>query len=467
MQEKSNQNQFSSKIGLVAATLGSAVGLGSIWRFPAEAQENGGGAFLLVYIACVLLLGIPVMVAEMSIGRSGGFGGRLSADSGIKEEKGKKSPWRLGILFGVLSSYMILTFYMVVAGWTFEYLWDSITGSLYSGVEVTTSDAGMEATFHTRMENYIASDWAPLISTWIVIAMNVGILMLGVKKGIERASNIMMPLLFVLLLIFGIYALTLSGAKQGLEFFYHPDFSKFSWQMIVNALGQTFFSLSLGTGILITYASYYPRDTKLTRTSSTVSLLTTVVALMMGMIIFPAVFTYGLDLNAVRGTTLVFVTLPEVFAKLPGSQWWSILFFTLLLVSALTSTISIAEVSVAFVQRHFKRSRLLSTLIVLLPLAIFSSLCSLSFGRLSDVLIFGYTFFNFLDTFTTNFMLPLTALIGVIYIGWFAPKGTLRNEITNFGTTDRFMSPVMRFIIRYPAPVLIFIILLSGILGAR
>lgn len=462
MQDQDSSNQFSSKIGLVAATLGSAVGLGSIWRFPAEAQENGGGAFLLVYIVCVLLLGIPVMVAEMAIGRSGGFGSGLTTPGSVK-----KSRWRYAVLFGVLSSYMILTFYMVVAGWTFEYLIDSVTGSLYSGVSSSTQNSGMEATFHNRMEEYIASDWAPLISTWLVIAMNVGILMLGVKKGIERASNIMMPILFVLLLIFGVYAMTLSGAGEGLSFFYKPDFSKFSWSMIVNALGQTFFSLSLGTGILITYASYYPRDTKLTRTSATVSVLTTVVALMMGMIIFPAIFTYGLDINAVRGTTLVFVTLPEVFAKLPGSQWWSVLFFTLLLVSALTSTISIAEVSVAFVQRHLKRSRLASTLIVLLPLMVFSSLCSLSFGRLSDVHILGDTIFNFLDNFTTNYMLPLTALIGVIYIGWFAPKGKLRDEITNYGTIDRHFSPVMRFIIRYPAPILIFIILLSGIIGWR
>ncbi|MDE6811718.1 MAG: sodium-dependent transporter [Muribaculaceae bacterium] len=467
MQDKNSSNQFSSKIGLVAATLGSAVGLGSIWRFPAEAQENGGGAFLLVYLACVLLLGIPVMVAEMSIGRSGGFSGVMRSGYGADSLRPKKNPWRGAIMFGVISSYMILTFYMVVAGWTFEYLVDSITGSLYSGVTSVTSDAGIEATFHNRMEEYIASDWAPLLSTWIVIGMNVGILMLGVKKGIERASNIMMPILFVLLLIFGIYALTLSGSAEGLKFFYRPDFSKFSWSMIVNALGQTFFSLSLGTGILITYASYYPRDTKLTRTSATVSLLTTVVALMMGMIIFPAIFTYGLDIHAVRGTTLVFVTLPEVFAKLPGSQWWSILFFTLLLVSALTSTISIAEVSVAFVQRHFRRTRLQATLIVLLPLMIFSSLCSLSFGRLADVSIFGLTIFNFLDTFTTNYMLPLTALVGVVYIGWFSPAGTLRNEITNYGSTDRIMSPIMQFIIRYPAPILIFIILMTGIFGHR
>ncbi|MDE6271574.1 MAG: sodium-dependent transporter [Muribaculaceae bacterium] len=441
-----NSGQFKTKIGLVAATLGSAVGLGSIWRFPAEAQQNGGGAFLVVFLVCVLILGIPVMVAEMSLGRSGGWRGK----------------WRHAGLLGVVSSYMILCFYMVVAGWTFEYLWDSITGALYSGV--THNMEGMEAAFHHRMEDYIASDWDPLISTWIVIAMNVGILMLGVQKGIERASNIMMPLLFVLLLVFAGYALTLPGAYKGIEFFFHPDFSKITWGMIGNALGQTFFSLSLGTGILITYASYYPSDTRLGQTSSTVSMLTTLVAVMMGVIIFPAVFTFGLDINSLRGTTLVFVTLPEVFAQMPGSQWISILFFTLLLVAALTSTISIAEVSVAYIQKRFRRSRFQATILALTPLCVLSSLCSLSFGRLSDFKIFGLTIFNFLDTLTTNYMLPLTALVGVIYIGWIAPKKTLSNQITNDGTIARYSKGLLTFIIRYPAPILILIILISGIL---
>lgn len=450
--------QFNTKIGLVAATLGSAVGLGSIWRFPAEAQENGGGAFLLVYLICVLLLGIPVMVAEMSIGRAG----RSDSVGSYRNLRPKTAWWSAGLL-GVISSYMILCFYMVVAGWTFEYLWDSITGSLYSSLNVDSA-AAVEATFHSRMEDYISSDWSPLVSTIIVIVINIGILMLGVQKGIERASNIMMPMLFFLLLLFCGYAMTMPGAREGIEFFYKPDFSKISWPMIGNALGQTFFSLSLGTGILVTYASYYPKDTRLTKTSVTVSVLTTIVALMMGMIIFPAVFSFGLDLHSLRGTTLVFVTLPEVFAQLPGARWWSILFFTLLLVAALTSTISIAEVTVAFIQKRFRRSRLAATLIAMLPLVVLSSLCALSFGRLSDFKIFGLTIFNFLDTFTTNYMLPLTALVGVLFIGWFAPKGTLKRQITNEGTVSRYVWPVMSFIIRYPAPILILIILISGIL---
>lgn len=455
--ESGSTGEFKTKIGLVAATLGSAVGLGSVWRFPAEAQENGGGAFLLVYLACVVLLGIPVMVAEMSLGRAG----RSDAVGSFKNLR-PNTKWWIGGILGLLASYLVICFYMVVAGWTAEYLWDSLTGGLFDSVG--TGKAAMAGSFHTRMEDYIASDWNPLISTWIVIGINIGILMMGVQKGIERASNIMMPLLFFLLVIFCIYMLFMPGSGRGLEFFFNPDFSKVTWSVIGNALGQTFFSLSLGSGILITYASYYPKTTNLVSTSSTVSVLTTLVAVMMGMIIFPAVFTFGLDSESLRGTTLVFVTLPEVFMQMPGGRWWSILFFTLLLVAALTSTISLAEVSVAFMQKRFKRSRLAATLIMMMPLFLFSALCSLSFGALKDFTIFGYTIFNFLDTFATNWLLPLTALTGVIFIGWFAPKGTLHNQITNDGTIMRHVSPAIEFIIRYPAPILIFIILLSGII---
>lgn len=460
MAEKKTEGsgEFKTKMGLVAATLGSAVGLGSIWRFPAEAQENGGGAFLLVYLGCVLLLGIPVMVAEMSLGRAG----RSDAVGSFRNLR-PHTAWWLGGTLGLLASYLIICFYMVVAGWTLEYLWDSLNGDLFASAS-GMSGAGAESTFHTRMEDYISSDWNPLISTWVMIAMNIGVLMLGVQKGIERASNIMMPMLFVLLLIFCGVALNMPGASQGVEFFFRPDFSKVTWGMVGNALGQTFFSLSLGIGILVTYASYYPKDTRLVKTSATVSVLTTLVAVMMGVIIFPAVFSFGLDLGQLRGTTLVFVTLPEVFVQMPGGRWWAVLFFLLLLVAALTSTISLAEVGVAFMQKRFRKSRRTATLIIMLPLFVFSSLCSLSFGSLQDFKILGYTIFNFLDMFTTNWLLPVTALTGVIFIGWFAPKGTLRNQITNDWTVSRHIWPVMEFIIRYPAPVLILVILISGLL---
>lgn len=454
----SGDAKFKTKLGVIWATLGSAVGLGSIWRFPAEAQENGGGAFLLLYLACVVILGIPVMLAETSIGRAGG-----SDAVGSYRNLAPKTRWWMAGALGVVSSYLIISFYMVVAGWTFEYLMDSITGDLYSGTAGETLQA-MENTFHDRMENYISSDFDPLISTFIMIIINIGVLMMGVQKGIERASNVLMPLLFVLLLLFCTYAMTLPGAIDGLAFFFKPDFSRLSWGVAANALGQTFFSLSLGTGILITYASYYPKSTNLVSTSVTVSLLTTLVAVMMGMIIFPTVFSFNLHLDSLRGTTLVFVTLPEVFAQMPGAKYWSILFFTLLLVAALTSTISISEVSISFVQKRFKRSRRAATLIMMCPLFVISALCSLSFGSLENIKIFGLTIFNFLDTFATNWILPLCALCSVVFIGWFAPKGTFRREVTNDGTVATRLFPIVNFIVRWLAPVLIVIILISSIL---
>ncbi|MDE6010252.1 MAG: sodium-dependent transporter [Muribaculaceae bacterium] len=450
--------QFKTKLGVIWATLGSAVGLGSIWRFPAEAQQNGGGAFLLIYLACVVVLGIPVMLAETSIGRAG-----RSDSVGSYRNLAPTTRWWLAGALGVISSYLIISFYMVVAGWTFQYLWDSITGALYAGTSGATAEA-MESTFHHRMETYICSDIDPLVSTFVMILINIGVLMLGVQKGIERASNILMPVLFVLLLVFCGYALTLPGASEGLKFFFHPDFSKLSWDVAANALGQTFFSLSLGTGILITYASYYPKTTNLVSTSVTVSLLTTLVAVMMGIIIFPTVFSFNLDLDSLRGTTLVFVTLPEVFAQMPGAQWWSILFFTLLLVAALTSTISISEVSISFVQKRFGRSRVAATLIMMCPLFVISAICSLSFGSLSDLKIFGLTVFNFLDTFATNWILPICALCSVLFIGWFAPKDTFRLQVTNGGTVATRLYPAVNFLVRWLAPVLILIILLSSIL---
>ncbi|MDE7080874.1 MAG: sodium-dependent transporter [Muribaculaceae bacterium] len=448
---------FKTKAGVIAATLGSAVGLGSIWRFPAEAQANGGGAFLLLYLACVLVLGIPVMLAETSLGRAG----RADAVGSYMKLAPGKHWWIAGAL-GVLASYLIISFYMVVAGWTLQYLWDSISGALYDGA-VSESALALESTFHHRMERYIGSDMAPLISTFVMIALNAGVLMMGVQKGIERASNIMMPLLFVLLLIFSIYALTLPGAGEGLEFFFRPDFSKITWSVAANALGQTFFSLSLGIGILITYASYYPSSTNLVSTSVTVSVLTTFVAVMMGVIIFPTVFSFNLDLSQLRGTTLVFVTLPEVFSQMPGGRWWSVLFFLLLLVAALTSTISLSEVSILFVQKRFRRSRVAATLIMMCPLFLFSALCSLSFGSLADLKLFGLTIFNFLDTFTTNWLLPVCAFCTVIFMGWFAPRGTLRDQVTDRGTVATRLYPAICFIVRWVAPVLILVILITSI----
>lgn len=455
----STKSQFGSKIGLIAATVGSAIGLGNVWRFPAETQANGGAAFLLLYIACVFILGVPVMLAEFSLGR----GGRSDAVGVFRRLSPRKAWWIVGA-FAILASYLILSYYMVVAGWTVEYLWQSLTGNLYetgAALEQSGEIAAADALFADKMNHYICNDISPLIFTFAVILINIFVLLGGVQKGIERLSNIMMPLLFVLLLALCAVTLSLPGAGAGLSFFLTPDFSKIDASTVINALGQTFFSLSLGMGILITYSSYYPSDTRLTRTSVIVSLMSLLVAVMMGCIIFPAVTTFGLDRHPLEGVTLVFVTLPEVFARMPATNLWSVVFFLLLFVAALTSTVSIAEVSIAFMQDRFKMSRVKSCMIVMLPLFVLSAVCSLSFGSLGEIKIMGMTIFDSLDAFTTNVLLPLVSMGVCIYVGWFAPKGLLRSELTNNGTYRSRVTSAVLFIIRYAAPLLIAAIMIS------
>ena len=458
MVKMANKSEFATKIGLIAATVGSAVGLGNIWRFPGETQACGGSAFLLLYILCVLILGIPVMLAEFSLGR----GTRGDSIGAFKVFTPRKPWWLIGG-GAVLASYLILCFYMVVCGWTLEYLFESITGDLFEGIG-QLDDAQMRALFAGKMSEYIESDFRPLVFLGVAIAINVVILLGGVQKGIERLSNVLMPLLFVILAVLMVVSLTLPNAGEGVAYFLQPDFSKITPQVMVSALGQAFFSLSLGMGILITYSSYYPKDTNLTKTSVIVSLLSLLVALMVGLVIFPAVKSFGLDNEPLQGATLVFVTLPEIFARLPLSALWSTLFFLLLAVAAITSTISIAEVSVATLQDRLKFSRKKAVLSVLLPLILLSTLPSLSFGSLADFKIFGMTIFDFLDNFTTDIMLPLVSLGVCLYVGWFTPKGFVMGQLTNDGTLRSGFAKVSRFIIRYLAPVLIILIFVYNLI---
>lgn len=442
--------KFGSKIGLIAATVGSAVGLGNIWRFPAETQANGGAAFLLVYIICVLLLGIPVMLGEFAIGREGG----TDAVGDYKRISPRTKWWIVGGT-GLVASYMILCFYIVVAGWTLEYLVNSVSGNLFAGISEGT------ATFDGKMQEYVSGDWKPILYTVLMIAVNMIVLLCGVRKGIEKISNVMMPLLFVILVVFCVVALSLPGASEGVEFFLRPDFSKLDGGVVIDALGQAFFSLSLGMGILITYAAYFPRNTKLGRTATIVSLLDMVVVVMMGLIIFPAVTSFGMEGESLEGATLVFVTLPEVFTRMPGTQFWAVLFFMLLLLAALTSTISIAEVSVRFFQDRMRMSRRAAVFTVLLPLLLFGSLSSLSMGSLSGFKIFGLSFFNLLDTVATNILLPLGSMAMCIYAGWFAPKGMIADQLSNGSAVRSAATRIVLFIIKWIAPVAIAVILLA------
>lgn len=450
------KEEFSSKIGLIAATVGSAVGLGNVWRFPAEVQENGGAAFLLVYIACVFLLGIPVMMGEFAIGRAG----RTDSVGAFKKIASRRPWWLIGSL-GIIASYTILCFYMVVSGWTLEYFFQSVSGNLYAAVDGMAPGADA---FTARMQDYVLSEWRPLIYTAIMIVANLVILLGGVRKGIERMSNILMPTLFILLLIFCGVALTLPDAMKGVEYFFSPDFSKITPSVIVNALGQAFFSLSLGLGILITYGSYFPASTNLGKTATTVALLDLGVAILMGLIIFPAVTSFGLDGESLQGVTLIFVTLPEVFARLWCPPLWSALFFLALTVAAITSTISLSEVTISLLIDRCKMRRRTATLIAVLPLFVFSSACSLSQSGWDWLSVAGMSLFDFLDTFSTNILLPVGALLICVFLNVGAPRGFMRREFTNDGTLHSRLVSYCIPLVKYVAPVLIFIVLISPLL---
>lgn len=451
----SSKTTFTSKLGVIAATVGSAVGLGTVWRFPYEVQNNGGSIFLVTYLVCVLLMGIPVMLAEFSLGRGSG-----SDSVGAFRRLTPGKPWWIIGATAVLASYLILIYYMVVAGWTLEYLWMSITNQLYAGIDTAPNRT---AVFSSIMNESLSTGWRPAFWTSVMILLNILVLLRGVKKGIERMANTLMPLLFVILVVFCCVALSLPNAMEGVDFFLRPDFSKMNPQVLISAVGQAFFSLSLGMGILITYSSYYPKTTKLARTSVTVSGLVFLVAVLMGLIIFPAVKSFGITSDT-QGVTLIFVTLPEIFTQMPATQLWSILFFFLLVVAALTSTVSVAEVTIAFLATKFRMHRKKACYVTLVPLFLLSSICAMSLGPLSHLQILGKTIFDALDYLTSNIMLPVVAIFVCIYVGHVLPKSFLRDEMTNHGTMRSAVMPAILFIIRYIAPLLIAAVLINKLL---
>lgn len=449
---------FKSKIGLIAATVGSAVGLGTVWRFPAEVQANGGAAFLIVYAAFAFILGVPIMLSEFALGR-GTHSDAITAFRRMSPHSG----WLSFGAIAVVASFLIMCFYMVVGGWTLEYFVQTLTGDLYGGLSAAADTDICDTYFTLKMQQYVASDWAPALFTVGFVALNLIVLLGGVAKGIERMANVAMPLLFVLLVAFCVVSLSLPGSADGLRFFLEPDFSKITPTVLINALGQALFSLSLGMGILITYSAYYPDDTRLGRTSVIVVMLTLLVAVLMGLVIFPAVASFGLMDHGLSGTTLVFITLPEVFRNLPGTEFWSGLFFLLLMVSALTSTVSLAEVTVLFLHEHFHIKRTPAVLITLCPIFVLAGICAMSFGPLADIKIFGNVIFDALDNFTSNYMLPVAALGTCLFMGWFVPKGFMYGKLTNRGTLRSWLNPVAIFVVRWFAPIAIAIILISNL----
>lgn len=447
MNDKNTQRAvFASRFGAIAATVGSAVGLGNIWRFPYEAGVHGGGAFLICYVAFLVLIGVPVLISEFIVGRES-----RKNIFGAYRQLSPRGHWHWAGYLGIIASMLILSFYSVVAGWTVEYFLSSVTGQL----DFSSVDAG-----HTQFQT-LTQGWRPVLWTIIFLALNTFIMLGGVTKGIERMANISMPILFLLLIVFSINSLTMSGATGGLEFLFKPDFSAITPSVMLGAMGQAFFSLSLGMGCMLTYGSYFKDDIKIGNTAVTIASLDFLVAVMAGVIIFPAVFSFGMTPSA--GPTLVFEALPYVFSQLPGSMFWSSLFFLLLSLAALTSTVSLSEITIPYFCEERKMSRRRATLISSGIAIVGGLLCSLSLGPLSHFTIFGMNLFDLFDYVSSNIMLPIGGLICSIFVGWKLDRRITRAQLTNDGTIRFPLLKVLVFVLRWICPVAIFLIFLNSI----
>lgn len=433
---------FVTRLGGILAAVGSAVGLGNIWRFPYETGANGGAAFLLIYVLCVLLLGTPLMLAELTLGRAS-----HSNAVGAFRRLAPGTAWWVTGLLGMVSNFLIIGFYSVVAGWTLHYTAASVAGRLAS----------------QQFAPFITDGRLPLLWLTLFMAINAAILVGGVQKGIERASNILMPLLGVLMVVLCVNSLLLPDAGRGLTFLFHPDFTKISGQTILSAMGQSFFSISMGVGTLLIYGSYLPNSTKMGRTSLTICLLDTLVAIVAGIIIFPACFAYGIQPDA--GPGLAFITLPNVFLQMSGGHVWSIAFFLLLAVAALTSSISMLECPIAVLQEQFRISRRRAVLITTLVAWSLGLVCCLSMSpTCAEALsLGGISAFDLFDAATANYLMPLGGLLMSLFVGWRMDRRVLRSTLTNFGHDSGAYIPLFLFVTRYLAPACILLIFLKGI----
>lgn len=438
---------FGGKFGVLMATLGTAVGLGNIWRFPYMCGAHGGAAFLLVFILCVLFLGLPVMITEFFIGRHS----RRNV-TGAFDVLAPGTRWNLIGYNGVITSFLILGFYTVVSGWTLEYMFQSVFSSFEN-----KSAAEFTADFATFSSGVVR----PIFWTLMVVLITQVVITSGVKNGIERSAKILMPLLSVCLLLLAIRSVTLPNASIGLSYLFEPDFSKIDSAALLSAMGQAFFSLSIGMGCLITYSSYFGKDTNMQETAFQVNIISILVAILAGVMVFPAAFSFGIQPTA--GAELVFITLPNVFAQLPWGNLWAFVFYCLLAVAALTSVISLHEVVTLYLHEEHHITRKRAAYYVSISVLILACISSLSLGVLKEYTLFGLTFFDFLDYITAKIMLPVGGMMICIFVGFRIEKKILKEELTNKGTIPFYFFNSYAFFIKYLAPIAIGLILLYEI----
>ena len=438
---------FGSRIAIILATAGSAVGLGNIWRFPFMTGQNGGAAFILVYFACVFLLGIPGMVSEFIVGRHSQTNAARAYGS-----MGHRS-WRFIGYLGILTSTIILGFYAVVAGWCLQYLFASVAGQL----------DGDSAYVISYFKSFSSDPLKPCLWGVGFVLLTHLVVSRGVNDGIERASKLLMPLLLILLLILVVASCVLPGAIRGVEFLLRPDFSKVTGDMFLEALGQAFFSLSLGTACLCTYASYFKRDTNLLRSATQIALLDSCIAVLAGLMIFHAAFSVGVQPDS--GPSLIFITLPNVFREAFGSVPFvgyviSILFYALLVFAALTSTISMHEIGTAFFHEELHMPRRRAATILTVVCSVITVFCSLSVGAYSGLQLFGMSLMDFCDFLTAQLMLPAGAFLTSIMLGWFVSRQLVEDEFTNGGMLRTTFFKAYLFSVRYVVPLCIVLIFL-------
>ena len=445
MKERGN---FGSKVGIVLATAGSAVGQGIVWRFPYMAGENGGAAFIFIYIGCILILGLPGMVGEFIVGRHA----QANAARAYDKLSGGR-PWKLVGHLGILTSTIILGFYAVVAGWCLQYLFASMAGQV-------TGDA-------EYVKNYFVSFSSDAVKP---VLWGVGFILLthlivirGVRSGIEKASKLLMPILFILLVVIVIASCMLPGAIEGVRFLLNPDFSKVTSVVLLEALGQAFFSLSLGTACLCTYASYFSKDTNLLNSAGQIVVLDTVIAILAGLMIFPAAMAVGVSPDS--GPSLIFITLPNVFQQAFGSMpivgyVIGVMFYALLVFAALTSTISMHEIGTAFFTEEFKISRPKAACIMTVVASVLCVFCALSVGAYKELQVMEQPLMSFCDQLTANVMLPLGGLLTCLFVGWYVPKQVVRSEFTNNETVSSRYFGVFLFAVRYVCPICILLVFL-------
>lgn len=448
---KQQRAKFGSKLGVILASAGSAVGLGNVWRFPYEAGNNGGAAFIMIYLLSVVLIGVPIIVSEFMIGR------RSKANTARSFKKlAPHTQWKWVGRLGVLTGFLILCYYVVVAGWTLEYIYQSFIDAFY----------GQDKEFFVNhFSTFSQSIFRPIL--WLVVFMLLThfIIVRGVEKGIEESSKIMMPLLLILIVVLVGFSVSLPGAQAGINFLIRPDWGKVTPKVILSAIGQAFFSLSIGMGCLCTYASYFSKETKLGRTAVSVSLIDTFIAILAAFLIFPAAFSVGIEPGA--GPSLVFVTLPSVFEHVFGgvpilAYLFSLLFYVLLAMAALTSTISIHEVITVYIHEEFHLERKKSARIVTSVCIFIGTFCSLSLGPLSNLTLFDMNIFSLFDFATAKILLPVGGVFISIFAGWYLDKkGIFKEEISTGGALNPWLYKLLIILLRYVAPTAVFLVFLN------